>query len=468
MRTQFILSFLFFAVLGTVLSLAANFPPVFGLGLSFAAFLPAPKGVFGNNIMPGYSENEAEKALLSKIDDKIKKSVTDFQLGLINEKGLEMRLQPLNDQLSELKQKGVEIESIKTAFNELSANVQSAIETQKAQDVADFKSELKKALIEKAKELQKKNTAPEQIINKEVGTMTFTASVTGTIPQADRDPGINDLNKRIFTIRALSSTGTTTKNVVEYTYKAAKEGSAAMTAEGDTKSQVDWEYKVDSANVKKITAFIKISKEMLDDIEGIMADINNELMYEIDYLEESQLISGTGLTVYINGIEKYAQPLDNASLAGTIPSGMANKWDALGAAIKQIAIETEGRSQANAILMNPADVFSMVHGSRTTTEEYNAPMAVVSPDGTRIYGLPVIETNSITSGEFLVGDFRKFYIKDREAMSIQMGYDGNDWTKNLVTIIAEKRLVSYVKKNDEAAFVTDTFADAITFLEAAS
>jgi len=110
----------------------------------------------------------------------------------------------------------------------------------------------------------------------------------------------------------------------------------------------------------------------------------------------------------------------------------------------------------------------MVHGSRTTTEEYNAPMAVVSPDGTRIYGLPVIETNSITAGEFLVGDFRKFYIKDREAMSIQMGYDGNDWTKNLVTIIAEKRLVSYVKKNDEAAFVTDTFTDGINFLEAAS
>lgn len=361
-----------------------------------------------------------------------------------------------------------EVEQISKAFETLSIEVQKSLEKRKQDDIDAFKKEFKEALKERILTLKTKNDSPQTIQTKTVGTMTFTASTTGTIPQAQRDPGFNDFNKRMFTVRNLSSVGSTTANVVEWTYKAAKEGSAGMTAEGTAKTQVDWTYVVDSANVKKITCFIKISKEMLDDIEGIMSDINNELMYEIEYLEETQLITGVGTTVYLNGIEKYAQPLDNANLAGTIANGQANKWDVIGASIKQITIESEGRSQANAILMNPADVFSMVHGSRTTTEEYNAPLAVVSPDGTRIYGIPVIESNSITAGEFLVGDFRKFFIKDREQISIAMGYDQDDWTKNLVTILAEKRLVSYVKKNDEVAFVTDTFADGIAFLEAAS
>jgi HK97 family phage major capsid protein len=311
-----------------------------------------------------------------------------------------------------------------------------------------------------------KDGKPERLDFKAVGTMTFANSVTGTIPQADRDPGYNDFVKRQFTIRQFSNVGQTSANVVEWVYKAAKEGSAGMTTEGAAKTQLDWTYAVKSANVEKITSFVKISKEMLDDVPGMMAEINGELTYEINLLEETQLLTGNGVTPNIDGIEQYAQPLDNAGLAGTIAT--PNWWDVLGAAITQIRVEMLGKANANAIMLNPVDVFNLVHGSRTTTNEYNAPLAVVNPDGTFIHGVPVIESNAITAGEFLVGDFTKFHIRDREGLSIAIGYDSDDWTKNLVTILGEKRLVSFVKDNDVASFVTDTFSDGVTFLTAAT
>jgi len=356
-----------------------------------------------------------------------------------------------------------DIEKLSKAFNLLAIDVQKSIEVKKpnAESVVDkFKAEL----AERADLLKNNNASPQTL--KTVGTMTFGNSVTGQIPQADREPGVNDFNKRSFTIESLSNTGTTNSNLMEWVYKAAKEGSAGMTAEGAAKSQLDFTYIVDSASVKKITAFIKISKEMLDDIAGIMSDINGELMYELDYLKETQLISGSGATVYLNGIEKYAQPLDNAGLAGTIPN--PDKWAVLGAAITQINVETEGRSAANGALLNPVDIYTMVFGIKSTTNEYIAPLAQVVNDASRILGVPIIPSNSITVGEFLVGDFRKFNIKVKEGVTVAMGYENDDWTKNLVTILAETRLVSYVKKNDEAAFVTDTFADGITFLTQAS
>jgi HK97 family phage major capsid protein len=406
-----------------------------------------------------YNELNAnnQKELESKIEAKADaKDIEEFMKKFDEMKDVQMKNM---NELLELQ--GLEIKKLKASEGERILS----------------KDEFREALTKVAKDLKNRNEKPQYIrgkakdgelgnlFTKAVGTMSFTDSVTGTIPQADRDPGFNDFDKQRFTVRGLSDTGTTSANLKEWVYKAAKEGGAGMTAEGAAKTQLDWTYVVDSAAVKKITSFIKITKEMLDDIEGIMSDINGELSYEINLLEEQQLLAGTGLTVYLNGIEKYAGDLDHASLSGTIAT--PNYWDVLAAADTQIQIESLQSSRANGILMHPADVFKMVYGSRTTTNEYNYPVTV-TPNGTMVNGLPVIESTDVTAGEYYVCDFSKFHIRDREGLSIAMGYDSDDWTKNLVTILGEKRLVSYVKKNDENAFVWDTFADGITFLTAST
>lgn len=400
------------------------------------------------NELNAHEKAELKKLIDSKADgEKIESALKKIDLVIENQ------LKSLN---ASLEAQGLEIKKLK-------ANGGEKVLT---------KDEFKEALKKVADNIKTNHVRPQQIKDKDgkiftktVGTMTFTNSVTGQIPVADRDPGVNDFDRQRFTIRMLSDVGTTSSNLKEWVYKAAKEGSAGMTAEGASKTQLDWTYVVDSAAVKKITSFVKISKEMLDDVPGMLSDINGELSYEINLLEETQLKEGVGTTVYLNGLEKYAGALDETSLAGTVAT--PNYWDVIAAADSQIQIESLQSSRANGILMHPADVYKMVYGSRTTTNEYNYPVTV-EPNGTRVNGLPVIETTSMTAGEFMVGDFSKFHIRDREGLSIAIGYDSDDWTKNLVTILGEKRLVSYVKKNDENAFVWDTFSDGITFLTAAT
>jgi hypothetical protein len=82
-------------------------------------------------------------------------------------------------------------------------------------------------------------------------------------------------------------------------------------------------------------------------------------------------------------------------------------------------------------------------------------------------GIPIIKTTLVTAGTYLVGAFNLATLYDMGEVSIQMGIDGNDWTNNLRTIIAEFRGAMVVKNNDRTAFVKGTFSTDKASLETA-
>jgi hypothetical protein len=76
--------------------------------------------------------------------------------------------------------------------------------------------------------------------------------------------------------------------------------------------------------------------------------------------------------------------------------------------------------------------------------------------------LTVVSTTWMTAGNFLVGDMSKSNVRMRENMNVTVGYVNDDFQRNMVSILAEARLVHYVKANDVNAFVKGTIATAIT------
>lgn len=475
-NTKRILSFNFFALLGAVLMLALGFAPIIGTVLGFVSFLPMgfPQGILGNSAI-GEGENEKEIKFMEKLNDKISNTVKEYNRGFISEEHLKTRLEPVEKALNELKESGTnteEIQKLSMAFEILQGDVQKLSEAGSVVSVSN-EDNFKESLADVAKQLQNGERKMLKVVSKTVGTMSNTDSVDGQIPQADRESGITPVNRQTFVIRDASNVSNTNSSLVEWVEQQNIEGGADMTAEGAKKSQLDWEYKVNDAKVRKITSFIKITTEMLNDVEGMMNEINTELTYQVNLKEEEQLITGDGTGQNLNGIEKYAQALDLAALSGTVAN--PNRMDVLGAAITQIRTNGKGALVANRIFLNPVDIFLMIHATKATTAEYVNPITVVPnvngqglPSQIYIWGVPVVASDSIVAGEFLVADMTKFTIRDYVQFAIEMGYENDDFTKNLVTIRGEKRLVSYAKVNHTEAFVTDTFADGIAFLEEAS
>jgi len=289
-------------------------------------------------------------------------------------------------------------------------------------------------------------------------TMTINANYSGgTVGSSDLETGLTRIQRRRSFMRSLMNVRGTSSKFVTWIEQANPDGDAGMTAEGALKNQIDFDLVERSERVKKVTAFIKVSKEMIADIPFMQGEINGELMELVDLKLDEQLLTGDNLGENLNGVLNSAQPFTPAvQFVASVP--FANNSDVLRVAIAQIA---SANFQADYIVLHPEDVAAM-ELAKSSTGEYVYPMYFVAADGTtRVKGIPVIENTGVATGTYLVGDFTKANLRVREEMNIQVGYVNDDFTKNLMTVLCELRAVAYVKNNHVNAFVQGTFATDI-------
>lgn len=245
-------------------------------------------------------------------------------------------------------------------------------------------------------------------------------------------------------------------------------GAAGMTAEGAAKTQTDFDMVERREVSRKITDFIKVSKEALDDISYLASEINQELVELIELKLDEQILSGDNTGQNLKGILTYAPAFSVAGTSLATAGGgvdQANNFDVLRAAAWQIANSGKGKFLPNYILLNPIDAAKM-DMTKLTDGQYVIP-PFVSAGGQTVYGLRVIENVGVTAGDFLVGDFSKSVLGIREEITINIGYENDDFTKNLVTILGEMRAFHYIKTNHNTAFVKGTFSTAKAAMETA-
>jgi HK97 family phage major capsid protein len=359
--------------------------------------------------------------------------------------------------IKDLETKGENVATFKSNIEEIALRVLE-LETKGTKEV---NTESLKSILESKKEqlaqMKEKSGSSVQFTLKAAGTMAESTNITGQIPQAEREAGITRIVRRNPFILQLVNVGTIMSNVWEWVEQKNADGGAAMTAEGAAKSQADFDLVVASANVKKVTAYIKITKEMLDDVELMRSEIDQELTELINLRIDDQLLNGTGLTVNLTGIVTNATAWAAGAFALAIPT--PTKWDVLRTALNQVRVNL---FEPTYIVMHPTDVASMELSKATDGQYIMPPFAAV--DGTIVSGVRIIANTGVTIDKFLVGDFTKSGVRFKEGLTINVGYENDDFTKNLVTILAEARLVQRVKSNHYGAFVYGDFSDAITAL----
>lgn len=352
---------------------------------------------------------------------------------------------------------------VKTAIAKLEGIVEGMKEEKKASNVS-LKSvgqaiaDAYETSIDKIKDVAEKGGLMSLDI-KAVGTMSITSNYSGgNVVLSQLEAGVTRIARRMPFLRALVNTAGTTSKYVTYIESNGQEGDAGMTAEGAQKSQADFNIVETSVAVKKVTAFIKVSKEMIADLPFMRNEINNELMEIVELKLDAQILSGDGLGDNLTGILTNAV----AWTAGTFANLYVapNETDVLRVAIAQI----QGNLfNPNYIVLHPEDVAKM-ELTKTSTGEYTYPVTLMIDGVARVKGVPVIENVGITAGTFLIGDFTKSNLRIREDLNIQVGYVNDDFTKNLMTILCEARAVHYVKANHYKAFVKGTFSTAKTAL----
>tara|TARA_R110000796_G_scaffold127703_1_gene243136 strand:- start:159 stop:1406 length:1248 start_codon:yes stop_codon:yes gene_type:complete len=393
-----------------------------------------------------------EKATGEKIDAKVQEALKQLDPGVLTKvvndsKTLKTQLEDVekqNGKLEEaLKAQGVAITKLKEGGG-ASKNI-------------SFKEAINKGLrdnIDALKSMKETNSKQGiRIEMKAAANMLLGTNIVSNaqIPQAEREAGITRVVRREPFILNIVGVGTINSNLWEWVQQVNPDGDAAMTAEGVKKAQIDFDLALAEASVKKVTAFIKVSKEMLDDVDLIEAEINEELREVINLKIDAQLLSGDGTGQNLTGILANATPFVPGSFATAV--AQPNNADVLRVAINQINI---AQFSPNYILLHPSDVTAM-ELEKASDGHYILP-PFRSIDGTVVKGVPVVQNIGVAEGDYLVGDFNRSGVRFKEGLTFDVGYENDDFTKNFVTILAEARLVHRVKSNHYPAFVKGTFA----------
>ncbi|OOO25619.1 phage major capsid protein [Agrobacterium sp. YIC 4121] len=266
---------------------------------------------------------------------------------------------------------------------------------------------------------------------------------TSLVP-GDRRPGIIALPDRQLTIRDLVLPGQTSSGNVEYVKETGFTNNAAPVAEGAAKPYSDLTYDLASAPVRTIAHLFKASRQIMDDAPGLRSMIDGRARYGLRFVEENQLLNGSGTGQNIHGLVPQATAF-NPAFAAADETGI----DRLRLAVLQVVL---AEYPATAFVLNPIDWAKI-----ELTKDAGGNYIIGNPQGSltpTLWNLPVVSTQAMAAGEFLTGAFSfAAQIFDRMDIEVLLSTENDkDFENNLVSIRAEERLAFAVYRPE--AFVT--------------
>lgn len=279
---------------------------------------------------------------------------------------------------------------------------------------------------------------------KAVADMTFannfsTAGASVTFVK----PGIIELPKRKVHLRALIPVGGMgAKSTFDYVKEVAGEGAIWTAAEGTTKPQFDLDLQEASVKAEWIAGFLRISRNMLDDVTGMTTFLQSRLPELLLRTEDQQILTGNGTSPNLSGIFQSGN--------STAYSGSATiDVEQLVGAISQLE---EADREANGILVNPANYYNMLLNKASGSGEYDLPGSLVAFQGGQLYiaGVPVYQSTAIAKDKFLVGDWALgANFITREPVRLEFFYeDGTNVRENKVTVRIEERVALPIYGDD--------------------
>jgi HK97 family phage major capsid protein len=272
-----------------------------------------------------------------------------------------------------------------------------------------------------------------------------------TIVGAYRRPLITDLFGQ----------GSISGQAITYLVEAAREGAPATTAEAGTKSQVHYPNPTSVTDaISKITAWFDMSEEMQSDLEFLVSEINNRLVYDLQLAEETQILSGDGTAPNLRGL------LNRSGLQTETAADWADNPDAILRALTKVQLANG--FAADAIVINPLDYQDLrlrkdsngqYYGGGFFGTAYGSSGAGLEP---ALWETRTVLSPAIAQGTVVVGAFKTAATLYRKG-GIQVAATNSHadrFVKDVITVRGEQRLALAVRR--PSAFVVTTLAAPAT------
>lgn len=288
----------------------------------------------------------------------------------------------------------------------------------------------------------------------EMKDITSGAGSAGAVALSERRPGIiRDPADRMVHIRDLINVQQTSSGSIDYyvDYTGFDNQAGAQTGELVAKNKSDLVLEEKTAAVKTIAHYVIASRQVLEDASMLRGYIDGRLSYGLKLNEDAQLLYGDGTGGTLTGIMN--------------TTGVQDQGDRLAADDYLTHIRkamTKARTSnynVDGIIVNPVD-WETIELTKSDDGHYIYQWYMNGDGNPRVFRVPVIETNAINAGDFLLGNWSlAATLWDRQMANVRVSDSHADFfVKNGVTILGEERVALTVER--PSAFVKGSFVEA--------
>lgn len=345
-------------------------------------------------------------------------------------KAFESKVESINDEIAKnnktLMEARQEILDAKAAFGKLSAKEEKKIAGSYADHINEIKSAIGEAIVKGYDSIKEAVRTNGKGFNfeldlKTVGVMTESSSLTGNpytsyINSPALRSFVNPHLRSIFNIIPVS-TGSVS---FPRGNSPVGEGSFGKQTEGSAKAQLDYDVTVVNKVLQFIAGYVKVSRQMVDDLPFLNAYLQQSLIEDFQRAED---------TYYLN---------DLASSATAGSSSGANTAEKF---VDYVAQLGSSNWQANLILTTFAG-WANVLKTVPSGGSYSVPggITIDAQGNIRMMGIPVIPHSLVTASKAYVLDTTKFAIAQQSGLAVRSTeFDQDDFIKNLITFRCEAR-----------------------------
>lgn len=251
------------------------------------------------------------------------------------------------------------------------------------------------------------------------------------------------MQRRRAFVRDLMSVQGTGLKVIPYVRElnqVTNETGVVMVAEGSAKSEVTVSFEQYSAIVEKMAGWLPVTDEIVSDAPTLMGYINGRLEYMTMIREEQQVLSGTGTSPQIQGLDTLSGIQTQAMV-----TGVTNDQDFPGTIAQAFGKIENVDGDPDGVVCNPLDYWVAV-GKRHANQFDNgfgtgAPNTPPSA-GAVTWGESAVRTRAVSAGTAWAGSWKLgSTLFDRQTTTIKVYDQHSDYAiRNLQLVLAEKRI----------------------------
>lgn len=289
----------------------------------------------------------------------------------------------------------------------------------------------------------------------EMKDITSGAASAGAVALSERRPGIiRDPADRMVHIRDLINVQQTSSSSIDYyvDYTGFTNNAGAQNGELTAKNKSDLVLEEKTSAVKTIAHHVIASRQVLEDASMLRGYIDGRLSYGLKLEEDNQILYGDGTNGTLTGIMNTVGVQDH----GDRPAAD----DYLTHIRKAMTKARTSNYNVTGIIVNPLD-WETIELTKSNDGHYIYQWYMNGEGNPRVFRVPVIETNAINQGDFLLGNWdMAVTLWDRQAANVRVSDSHADlFVKNGVAILGEERLALTVER--PSALVKGSFVEAI-------